>query len=123
MRYDERYDRGFRGSPGRGRRAWSYGDDYRRGYGEGLAPPFGGAAFPIGPGYMPMTWGWYGPFGTGLEPGPYGPGDAFRGVPPKRPRESPAYGQGGDRELRRWARDHGYDIEYTVYPRDNRRHR
>lgn len=53
-------------------------------------------------------WGW-----PPLAPVGYGP------PPPRRsPRESPAYGRGGDRALRRWAERYGYDIEYSIPPRD-----
>jgi hypothetical protein len=125
----DRYDRGWRGR-GRDPRDRGYGADYRRGYDRSRGPvhdpSFAGASFPMGPGYMPMGWGWYGPFGMAAEPFPYGPPfapgwDDRR--PPRRPEDSPAYGRGGDRELRRWAREHGYDVEYTVYPRGYRRPR
>ena len=33
------------------------------------------------------------------------------------PRQSPLYGQGGDRAVREWAREHGYDVGYTIQPR------
>jgi hypothetical protein len=41
-----------------------------------------------------------------------------RGVPP---RQSPLYGRGGDRALREWARQRGYDVEHTIQPRLPRR--
>jgi hypothetical protein len=41
-----------------------------------------------------------------------------RAVPP---RQSPLYGQGGDRALREWARQRGYDVEHTIRPRLPRR--
>ncbi|HEX2188059.1 MAG TPA: hypothetical protein VHG51_04140 [Longimicrobiaceae bacterium] len=127
MRDGPRYDRGYR-RPGRPR---GYGADFRRGYdrgwGGGYAPTFAGASFPMGPAYMPMAWGWYGPFGAGVDPFPYGPPVAPPGFgvperPPRRPEESPAYGRGGDRELLRWARERGYDVGYAIEPRDPRRH-
>ena len=131
MRYDERYDRGSRGpaGPGRERRPRGYGADYRRGYDRGYGPgypaSFADASFAMGPGFMPMGWGWYGPMGMEPVPFPFGPGGGF-GAPeraPRRPEDSPAYGRGGDRELQRWARERGYDAGYAIYPRDPRRHR
>ncbi|MET0395477.1 MAG: hypothetical protein ABW277_01490 [Longimicrobiaceae bacterium] len=138
MRYDERYqgyarDYGRRGEGGRERRPGGYAADYRRGYdrdrGYGYRPPFGDAAlaegsFAMGPGFMPLGWGWYGPMG--MDPGPFPFGPRGRGAPerpPRRPEESPAYGRGGDEELRRWARERGYDVGYAIYPRDPRRGR
>ena len=44
--------------------------------------------------------------------GPYHPRD--HRVPP---RQSPLYGQGGDRAVREWARSRGYDVGYTIQPR------
>lgn len=149
MRYDERYDRGYgrgfhrgygsrdgsRGGPGRESRPRGYAADYRRGYDRGLGPgyrpPFGDAAlaegsFAMGPGFMPLGWGWFGPMGMDAGPlpfGPPGPGYGARERPPRRPEESPAYGRGGDQELRRWARERGYDVGYPIYPRDPRRGR
>jgi hypothetical protein len=41
-----------------------------------------------------------------------------RGVPP---RQSPLYGRGGDRALREWARQRGYDVEHIIRPRLPRR--
>jgi hypothetical protein len=37
------------------------------------------------------------------------------------PRQSPLYGRGGDRALREWARQRGYDVEHTIRPRLPRR--
>lgn len=126
MRRNERYDQGYGGygRPGEERGLRGYGGDYRRGYDRGFeAAP----RYPVGPGHMPMTWGWYGPFGVDVGPFPYGPppgpGYAAYERPPRRPEESPAYGRGGDRELRRWARERGYDVGHAIYPRDARRHR
>ena len=59
--------------------------------------------------------------------GDYGYGRDFRngggydrdhGLPP---RQSPLYGRGGDRALREWARQRGYDVEHTIRPRLPRR--
>jgi hypothetical protein len=33
------------------------------------------------------------------------------------PHRSPAYGRGGDEQVRRWARRYGYDEGYTIHPR------
>ena len=48
-------------------------------------------------------------------------GDYGRGYhPPQQrmpPRQSPLYGQGGDRALREWAASRGYDVGYTIQPR------
>lgn len=127
MRRHEPYDRGY-SARGYGR---DYGRDYGRGYGRDYGPArgvsFAGASFPMGAGYMP-PWGWYGPLGIPAGPWPaYGDFGAYAPPPPqpprRPPRESPAYGRGGDREVRRWAREHGYDVEYAVYPRENRRYR
>jgi hypothetical protein len=138
MRYDERYDRGYRrgdfsgGGPRGERRPRGYAADYRRGYdarwGPAYGPPFGDASlaagsFAMGPGFMPMGWGWYGPMGMDAGPLPFGPGRGAPERPPRRPEESPAYGRGGDRELRRWAGERGYDVGYTIYPRGPRRKR
>lgn len=129
MRDHPRYDHGYR-PYGRSRDPRGYGSDFRRGYDRGYAPSFAGSSFPMGPGYAPMAWGWYGPFGMGMaaDPFPYGPpmGPPAWGAPerpPRRPEESPAYGRGGDRELRRWARERGYDVGYAIYPRDPRDNR
>lgn len=46
-------------------------------------------------------------------------GDYGREYPQQRvpPRQSPAYGRGGDRALREWAAARGYDVGYTIQPR------
>ena len=36
----------------------------------------------------------------------------------RTPERSPAYGRGGDREVRRWAREHGYDEGFEIRPRE-----
>ena len=46
--------------------------------------------------------------------GDYGRGGYGRPVPP---RESSTYGRGGDRALRAWARERGYDVEHVARPR------
>lgn len=133
MRYDERYDRGYRGYGGP-RRPRGYASDYRRGYDRQWSPeygpPFGDASlvagsFAMSPGFMPMGWGWFGPMGMDAGPYPFappmGPGYGTPMRPPRRPEDSPAYGRGGDRELRRWASERGYDVGYTIYPRGPRR--
>jgi hypothetical protein len=63
--------------------------------------------------------------GPGMEFWPYAdtPGYGFDGTmerPRREPRESPAYGRGGDRALQRWARRYGYDMGYEVQPRGRR---
>lgn len=131
MRYDERYDRGFRGSrgPGGERRPRGYAADFRRGYDRGYGPgypaSFADPSLAMGPGFMPMGWGWYGPMGMDAGPFPFAPppGPGAYQRPPRRPEDSPAYGRGGDRELRRWASERGYDVGYQIYPRGPRRHR
>lgn len=69
-----------------------------------------------------MLWdplfGW-----AGMPPGaPFGPGldDPYRARGPVPPRDSPAYGAGGDRALRGWARRYGHDFERTIRPRGHR---
>lgn len=91
-------------------RQWSYGlaDDYRR-YEHDY--------------YRGSTAGGYGAdyrrprYGRDFGPARGYDRDA-RGVPP---RQSPLYGQGGDRAVREWARQHGYDVEHTIRPRLPRR--
>jgi hypothetical protein len=62
-------------------------------------------------------WGWppYMPVGVGRYPG--------EERPRYRPRESPAYGRGGDEAARRWAERYGYDVEFSIHPRDRPRGR
>jgi hypothetical protein len=91
-------------------RQWSYGlaEDYRR-YDHDY--------------YRGNTAGGYGRDyahqGYGRD---YGPARGYdreqRGV---APRQSPLYGRGGDRALREWARQRGYDVEHTIRPRLPRR--
>ncbi|CAN5668472.1 hypothetical protein BH23GEM6_BH23GEM6_20800 [soil metagenome] len=54
-------------------------------------------------------WGWPAqvPVGYGAYPEP----------PRRSPRESGTYGRGGDEAARRWAERYGYDIEYSIQPR------
>ncbi|MDQ3607133.1 MAG: hypothetical protein M3418_13220 [Gemmatimonadota bacterium] len=58
-------------------------------------------------------WGWmpapYVPIGYGAYDYGY--------TPRRRPEESPTYGRGADRAVRRWAQRYGYDIEYGIQPR------
>lgn len=37
------------------------------------------------------------------------------------PRQSPLYGRGGDRAVQAWARSRGYDVGYTIQPRQGPR--
>jgi hypothetical protein len=41
-------------------------------------------------------------------------GDHHGALPP---RQSPLYGRGGDRAVREWARQRGYDVEHIIQPR------
>jgi hypothetical protein len=81
-------------------REWSYGlaEDYRRYdhdfYRGNVAHRYGGD---------------YARGGYGRDYGPAGPRTP--------PRQSPLYGRGGDRALRQWARERGYDVDYTIQPR------
>jgi hypothetical protein len=61
-------------------------------------------------------WGWplYVPVGVGRYPD--------RLTPRRSPRESEAYGRGGDRAARRWAERYGYDIEFSIRPGDRPRY-
>jgi hypothetical protein len=36
------------------------------------------------------------------------------------PEQSPTFGRGGDREVRRWAREHGYDEGFEIRPQEGR---
>lgn len=116
------YDREWRGHGREGRRppydrgyrAYDDGPFPRRGPGPDGGPydATGWAPFAFSPFGFDPTLGWAGwGAGTGYVPPP--PPDPRR-VPPRR---SPAYGRGGDRELRRWAERYGYDVEYTIRPR------
>jgi hypothetical protein len=101
MRRYDRYDYELRRRAGGGRydapgpwTGW-----YPGAYGAG-APMFGFAGM--------EAWGWppYAPIGRGEPPR----------SPRRRPRESAAYGRGGDQAVRRWAERYGYDIEYSIRP-------
>ncbi|HEX2094667.1 MAG TPA: hypothetical protein VHG28_19840 [Longimicrobiaceae bacterium] len=114
------YDRGYAGPRHEPLR---YDRDFRGGYD---AEP----GFPAGWGYLPAGWGGYpgleafgaGPWPPYLPYGyPYGPPELYT-RPPRRPEESPAYGRGGDHEMLRWAREHGYEVERTIHPRRPRRY-
>jgi hypothetical protein len=109
MRYD------FGGGYGRRRPAARYGSgDYDRvrasfpGWYPGAywagAPMFGWGGM--------EGWGWpaYGPVGPWWYPDDYQPRR-------RSPRESTAYGRGGDEAARRWAQRYGYDIEFSIRPR------
>jgi hypothetical protein len=127
MRRPSRYDRGYRGRYDRGYDA-SGGYGRTRGYGM----DFGryGTPFPGTAGYPGARWGW-GPIGwAGMMPGaeiwPYAdvPGYGFDGsyrTPRLPPEESPTYGRGADRALRRWAGRYGYDLAYAIRPRRGQR--
>lgn len=101
-----------------GRRDYGrYDAAYRDGWygGEGYGAWYPGAFWAGGPMFgWGAPWGWppYAPVGVGRPP-----------VPRRSPRESPAYGRGGDREVRRWARSHGYDAGYEIPPREEGRPR
>lgn len=96
-RYDySRYDRGYgRNMPYSG---WYPGAFW------GGAPMFGWGAWGGAEGWPP-----YAPVGYGRYDRNY--------TPRRPPRESGAYGLGGDRELREWARRAGYDVGYEIQPR------
>ncbi len=100
-----------------------YGRNYRREYGAEHGPGAGAWAGVPAPG----IWGWMGaptglgyPFGYGNWAAPYdylGMGGAgYDREGRRRPEQSGAYGRGGDQELRRWARERGYDTGYTIQP-------
>lgn len=137
-----RYDRAYR------HRAARHGDDYRAEsrsahYADMYGRPGGryGTPFPGAAGYPSARFGW-GPIGwAGWVPGDgvlpelawmygvpygapwYGSGEIAPHRPPRPPRESPGYGRGGDCEVRRWAREHGYDASYTIRPHPSTRYR
>lgn len=85
----------------------SYDYGYRGGYGEPRDDGYGGPGYyaGYGPGYGYTGWG------TRVGPGAR-PDRGHR----RRPEESPAYGRGGDRAARNYARSRGYDVGYTVQP-------
>jgi hypothetical protein len=134
MRGRGRYDRAFgydrprqggRGGRGAGYRGYDalIGRRYDESLGREPMPwrlgypelPFDSLPGPYIPfGWDPMMrWSGWGP-GVGYVPQQ----DAPRRRPP--PRESPTYGRGGDDEVRRWARRHGYRDEGAVRPRRGR---
>jgi hypothetical protein len=118
-----RYDTGYRAADrndwttGYGRidwdreREWSGGPSHRywdtRDYGADYTDR----------GWTGASWGGYaggGAYGRGVRAG-YG--REYR--EPVAPRQSPAYGRGGDRAAREWARQHGYDASMTIQPRQS----
>lgn len=112
-----RYDRGYRGDRERPR-AHSYDRHFARGR-DPFTGWYPGAAWAGAPmfGWGGMDgWGWppYVPVGVGRYP------DEI--TPRRDPRESASYGRGGDEAARRWAERYGYDIEYSIHPRDRGRY-
>ena len=101
----QRYDGSFRGRPA----PWQ-----RPGAAFAAPPPFPYAPFGFDPMMGPMAWPM--PYGYGYAAGPRYD-RAFR----TPPRQSPAYGRGGDRALRAWAERYGYDVEFSIPPRPSRR--
>ncbi|CAA9306296.1 MAG: hypothetical protein AVDCRST_MAG68-844 [uncultured Gemmatimonadetes bacterium] len=117
--YDRHYDRGFRGGPrgyDRGGPRARYDRAFGRpdpGFGPMAFTPFPFVPFGYDPMMGPMSW----PLPYGAEMGGARPGfryDRDHRVPP---RQSPAYGRGGDRALRAWAERYGYDVEFSIPPR------
>lgn len=116
------YDAGWRGYDRGWRAPWHDAGYYRdapfprrgQGPGPGHSPydATGWALFAFSPFAFDPALGWAG-WGPGTAYVPPGPPEPRR-VPP---RESGAYGHGGDRELREWAARAGYDVEYTIRPR------
>lgn len=95
-------------------RQWSYGleGDYQRyehDYYRGNTTGGYGRDFRRAGGYGRD----YGARGYGRDFG----GGYDRGLDRVPPRQSPTYGRGGDRALRQWARERGYDVERTIRPR------
>jgi hypothetical protein len=75
--------------------------------------PFPSIPFGYDPMMGPMSWQM--PYGAGMGPAPRGfRYDRGYRVPP---RQSPAYGRGGDRAVRAWAERYGYDVEFSIPPR------
>jgi hypothetical protein len=111
-----RYDSGYR----RSGRARTEQDRYAGDYGRYFTPDPGDAGYPSARwGWGPIGWAGTDMVGMGLWPGAGGPrGETGREPPRRDPRESRAYGRGGDRELRRWAQRYGYDFDHTIRPRD-----
>jgi hypothetical protein len=120
-RYARGYDAGWRGGErGHGRRGYDAGYG-RGGYGTGYGPDATGW-LPFA--FTPFAWdpmlGWAG-WGGGMGYVPWSGGPGPRPEPRHvDPRQSPAYGRGGDQALRRWAERYGYDFEMTIRPRRGR---
>ncbi|HEX7051895.1 MAG TPA: hypothetical protein VF188_16935 [Longimicrobiales bacterium] len=77
--------------------------------------------------HRPSDWEWGRYYGAPAgwppyEPYAYPPYD-YRYVPRLPPEQSPTYGRGGDRAIRRWAQRHGYDAGYVITPRHRPRGR
>ncbi len=104
----------------------SYGGDRgRRSAGRYDSRDFGGEPGPFTGWYPGAYWagapmfGWGGMDGWGWPPYvPAGVGRYPEQLTPRRsPRESGTYGRGGDEAARRWAERYGYDIEFSIHPR------
>ncbi|MEW5930082.1 MAG: hypothetical protein AB1941_21715 [Gemmatimonadota bacterium] len=107
-----------------------YGSDFRRGprgprrY-DGMDHSLAGNAPYVDRAWYGGPWAWAPYVGMGTwTSAPFPPRgypadglDRERRVPPE---ESPAYGRGGDRMVRQWARRYGYDFEYRIPPRGPR---
>lgn len=98
--------------------------DYDRGYGRGRGAGYGwypgafwGGVPLYGWGAWGGGWGWppYVPMGYGAYDANY--------TPRRPPEQSPAYGRGGDRLIRRGMRREGYDAGYAIQPHRPRRPR
>jgi hypothetical protein len=86
----------------------NYGRDYSgTWYGRGMG------RHDYEPGHFNRSSGW----NSGYAGSPYrGYGGGYDHAYRRPPERSPAYGQGGDREVRQWARHHGYDEGFQVSP-------
>jgi hypothetical protein len=137
------YDAGVRGGYDRGwTQEMAYGRQPALGMmnGPGMFTPFGWDPMLRWAGWAPLAG--FVPYQDSPRGGSYGPAQATRryghddyrgstahgyggdygradypGQQRMPPRQSPLYGQGGDRALREWARSRGYDVGYTIQPR------